>query len=282
MAIFIACSESNTYRVRKEYLRSVIRKDISWFDYVGSGEVVTRLGSDALLLKDAVGEKIPLTVMSTSTFVTSFVVAFYRSWKLTLVMLSTVPLLVLAISATAINNSRSQKIILQLYATAGTIANESISFIRTVTSFNAQIKRSNAYNESLLEARKTGVKKALKAGIFLGLFSFFLYCTYSLTFWYGHILLMNNEVSTGSVINILFVILVGCFAVGNIAPNVQALSSGISASSKIFETIDHIPNIDSISEEGIRIEKQNLKGKIEFKNVEVFTRLIQVYLPNQK
>ena len=71
-------------------------------------------------------------------FVVGLGVAFWYSWKLTLVICSLFPLIITA--GVALNkllvqgNTKSQK----LYADAGAVSDEAISMIRTVVSFGTQ------------------------------------------------------------------------------------------------------------------------------------------------
>jgi ATP-binding cassette subfamily B (MDR/TAP) protein 1 len=80
--------------------------------------------------------------------------------------------------------------------------------------------------------------------------------------------LKNDEITAGTVVNVFFAVLIGAFSLGQIAPDIQAFSFGIGAGAKIFETIDRVPTIDPYNEEGIKIPKELLVGKIELKNVE--------------
>ena len=61
--------------------------------------------------------------------------------------------------------------------------------------------------------------------------------------------------------------MIGAFALGQIAPDLQAFSFAKSAGAKIFYTIDRVPEIDPYSSAGHTIEPENLKGKLELKSV---------------
>lgn len=163
---------------------------------------------------------------------------------------------------------RFQTRIQALYSKSGNVAEECISSARTVTAFNAQSKVSEVYNETLAGARKEGIKKFIATGIGLGFFTFFMYSSYSLCFWYGAILVSNGTITAGIVVNVFFAVLIGAFALGGIAPDLQAFSYGIGAGTKIFATIDRIPAIDSYSDDGKKIRKDQVLGRIELKDVE--------------
>lgn len=78
MAIFVYTSEASSFRIRKAYLKAVMRQNIGWFDQVGAGEVATRITNDTLLIQDGIGEKVPLCVASLATFLSGFVIAFIK------------------------------------------------------------------------------------------------------------------------------------------------------------------------------------------------------------
>ncbi|KAJ3269017.1 GTPase-activating protein [Terramyces sp. JEL0728] len=268
MATFVYTSEASCHRIRKEYLLAVMRQDIAWFDTVGAGEVSTRITNDTLLIQDGIGEKLPLAFASVATFIAGFAIAFYRSWKMTLMLLSVIPFIVVSAAIMNVAAGRFQTRISALYGSAGNIAEESISSVRTVASFNGQKKVSALYDESLGAARKEGIKKSYVVGLGLGVLMFFLYLAYSVAFWYGHILLNNNEITVGTVVNVFFAVLIGAFSLGQLAPDLQAFAFGIGAGNKIFETIERVPPIDAYDKGGYKIPKDNVEGKIELKDVE--------------
>ena len=71
-----------TQQIRELYLRAIFRQNIAFFDFLGSGEITTRISSDMNLVQDGVGQKIGLFVTGVSMFVAALIVGFVRSWKL--------------------------------------------------------------------------------------------------------------------------------------------------------------------------------------------------------
>ncbi len=71
-----------------------------------------------------------------STFVGGFAVAFFKGWKLTLVMVATLPLLVFSFAALAAVMSKTSSKGQLAYAEAGTTVEQVVSAIRTVRNLN--------------------------------------------------------------------------------------------------------------------------------------------------
>ena len=89
-------------------------------------------------VKEGTGDKVGLLIQFTSQFVAGFVIAFTYNWKLTLIMASLSPFLVISglfmakfmESATATESVQ--------YAKAGGSAEQALGSIRTVVAFNGQ------------------------------------------------------------------------------------------------------------------------------------------------
>lgn len=71
------------------------------------------------------------------------------------------------------------------YARAGAIADETLSSIRTVTSFNGQRKAVKQYNCELEKAENIGIKVGRNMGINSGLTLLIMYSIYSVGLWYA-------------------------------------------------------------------------------------------------
>ena len=110
--------------------------------------------------------------------------AFIKGWKLTLVILSVSPVIfvssvLFAKLAEALSSNE-----LKSYATAGAVAEEVFSSIRTVFAFNGVKKDHKRYEDKLDEAKKFGIKKATVNGALLGVLWLVINCSYALGDFY--------------------------------------------------------------------------------------------------
>ena len=65
--------------------------------------------------------------------------------------------------------------------------------------------------------------------------------------------------------NCLFAVIIASFSLSQVAPRVENFAKAIGAAQKIFQTIDRVPSIDSLSDKGER--PKDLQGHIGFRNV---------------
>lgn len=192
-------------------------------------------------------------------------IAFIKSWKLTLILSSTVFAIaaVMASGSTFIVKFNKQS--LESYALGGTVAEEVISSIRNATAFGTQDKLARQYDAHLIEAERWGKKLKIALAIMIAGMMGILYLNYGLSFWQGSRFIVKGEASLSDILTITLAIMIGAFSLGNVAPNAQAFTTSVAAASKIFNTIDRISPLDPMSEEGEKLE--HVEGTVELKNV---------------
>lgn len=262
---FIYAGEHVTQKIREHYLEAILRQNMAYFDKLGAGEVTTRITADTNLIQDGVSEKVGLTLTALATFVTAFVVAYARYWKLALICTSTIVALVLIMGGGSRFIIRFGKMSLDSYGAGGTVAEEVISSIRNATAFGTQDKLAKQYETHLAEAEKWGIKLQMILGVMIGAMFGIMFMNYGLGFWMGSRFLVNGEVEVGQVVTILMAILIGSFSLGNVSPNGQAFASALSAAVKIFSTIDRPSPLDPFSDEGEKLD--HFEGNIELRNI---------------
>jgi ATP-binding cassette, subfamily B (MDR/TAP), member 1 len=261
----IYTGEHISSKIRVHYLEACMRQNIAFFDKLGSGEVTTRITADTNLVQDGISEKVALTLTASATFVTAFVVGYVKSWKLTLILTATclaITVIVIAGSKLILEYNNQS---LESYALGGTIAEEAISSVRNIAAFGTQVKFARLYDRHLAEAEKHGYRSKFAFAIMVGLIMLVIYLNYGLAFWMGSRFLVKGETSLSSILTIIMSIVIGAFALGNVAPNAQAFTTAISAAAKIFNTIDRVSPIDATSNTGSRLP--NVKGTIELKHI---------------
>ncbi|KAF5864930.1 GTPase-activating protein [Aspergillus alliaceus] len=262
---FIYTGEHISQKIREHYLESILRQNMAYFDKLGAGEVTTRITADTNLIQDGISEKVGLTLTAISTFVTAFIVAYVKYWKLALICSSTIVALVLVMGGGSRFIVKYSKKSLDSYGAGGTVAEEVISSIRNATAFGTQDKLAKQYEAHLAEAEKWGVKNQLILGFMVGGMFGIMFSNYGLGFWMGSRFLVNGEVDVGQVLTVLMAILIGSFSLGNVSPNAQAFTNAVAAAAKIYTTIDRSSPLDPYSDDGEKPD--HIEGNIEFRNV---------------
>lgn len=253
---FVYTGDHIVQKIRIQYLRAILRQNIAFFDSIGAGEITSRITADTNLIQDGISEKIGLALTGLSTFVTAFIIAYIKFWKLALVCTSTLGALLLIMGAGSIGMLVYTKKALESTGRSSSLAEEILDSIRTVVAFDAQETLARKYDALLREAghpsRKSQVCFALMIG---GLFCV-MYLNYGLGFWMGSRYIVDNaNVEAGDILTILMAIILGSYNLGNVAPNGQAISSAIAAASKLYSTINRVSPLDHASKAGFTMPK---------------------------
>ncbi|MFH4979050.1 hypothetical protein AB6A40_005759 [Gnathostoma spinigerum] len=152
------------------------------------------------------------------------------------------------------------------YASAGAIAEGALSSIRTVIAFNGQQYEADRYDKALRGGMKSGIYKAAIIGLGLGLTFLSLFSSYTLAFWVGTNYIYEGYIDAGTLLTVFFSVMMGSLSLGQAGPQLAVLGVAQGAAGAIFEVIDRIPEIDTISRSGTR--PRDIKGYIKLKGVE--------------
>ncbi|XP_059632044.1 ABC transporter B family member 11-like isoform X1 [Cornus florida] len=263
---WMVTGERQAARIRCLYLKTILKQDIAFFDSEGkTGEIIDRMSGDTFLIQDAIGEKVGKFLVVVASFLGGFVIAFIKGWLLTLVMISSIPLLVISSAILTLLLVKLKSSGQVGYSQAAIVVEQTISSIRTVASFTGERQAIANYNKSLIKAYKSGVQEGLASGLSGGVFMFVIYSSYALAIWFGSKMIINKDYTGGDVLNVVMAVLTGSFSLGQASPCMSAFAAGRAAAFKMFETINRKSEIDPYDTNGLKLD--DIGGNIELKDV---------------
>ncbi|KAG4130409.1 hypothetical protein ERO13_D09G142000v2 [Gossypium hirsutum] len=259
--------ERQTTKMRIKYLEAALDQDIKYFDTeVRTSDIVFAINTDAVMVQDAISEKLGNFIHYMATFVSGFAVGFTAVWQLALVTLAAVPLIAVigAIHTTTLAklSAKNQEALSQ----GGNIVEQTVVQIRVVLAFVGESRALQAYSSALKVAQKIGYKTGFAKGMGLGATYFVVFCCYALLLWYGGYLVRHHYTNGGLAIATMFAVMIGGLGLGQSAPSMSAFVKAKVAAAKIFRIIDNKPGIDRNSESGLDLE--SVTGLVELKNVD--------------
>lgn len=259
--------ERQSTKMRIKYLEAALNQDIQYFDTeVRTSDVVYAINTDAVMVQDAISEKLGNFLHYIGTFVSGFVVGFTAVWQLALVTLAVVPLIAVigGIHTTTLAklSSKSQDALSQ----AGNTVEQTVAQIRVVLGFVGESRALQAYSSALRIAQRIGYRTGFAKGMGLGATYFVVFCCYALLLWYGGYLVRHHFTNGGLAISTMFAVMIGGLALGQSLPSMGAFVKARVAAAKIYRIIDHKPSIDRNGESGL--EPGSVTGLVELKNVD--------------
>ncbi|XP_034683654.1 ABC transporter B family member 15-like [Vitis riparia] len=262
-------SERQTSRMRMEYLKSVLRQEVGFFDKQAASsttfQVISTISSDAHSIQDVISEKIPNCLAHLSSFIFCLIVAFFLSWRLAVAALPFSLMFIIpgvGFGKLMMNLGMKMKV---AYGVAGEIAEQAVSSVRTVYSYAGECQTLDRFSHALQKSMKLGIKLGFTKGLLIGSMGT-IYAAWAFQAWVGTILVTEKGEGGGSVFISGVCVILGGLSIMNALPNLSFILEATAAATRIFEITDRIPEIDSENEKGKILAY--VRGEIEFKEVE--------------
>ncbi|KAI7854460.1 P-loop containing nucleoside triphosphate hydrolase protein [Circinella umbellata] len=265
-ACWVLSGERQARRIRQLYVHAILKQDMSWFDKAEEGSLTTRLATDTQMIQDGISEKLGLLIQMVASLITGVVIAMAKGWQLAVVMLAPIPILAGVSTAMSHFYSKYTQSTQNIYADAGSIAEQVFAGIRTVYAFTLQRRFLARYDKELEKAYATGTKRGVLLGCQFGAFLCVLFWSYGLAFWYGAKLADESKLAGPMVLVAFYAMLSGTMALLSLPLNLAAVSSACAAAHRIFAVIDRVPEIDPDAIHGIAHVK--LQGHIQFRDID--------------
>mgnify|MGYP001788240851 CR=1 FL=1 len=258
---FIRSGESALNRLRRDLFAHLTRLPMSFFQEQRAGVLSNRISADLGVVRDTLINTVPQAVRQSVVLVGGLIMIFVMSWKLSLIMLGSVPVVVLAIAFFGRKVRKHSKAAQDSLAEAGTVIEETVQGIADVKSFTNEGFEHARYSSSLtsfLEVTKRGAKNR---AAFLAFIIFALFGTIAFVVWYGARMYATGQISWENFAwFILFSIFVGA-SLGSFPEIISQLQQTSGATERLRELLDAKP------ERSDGDESVSLQGSLAFRNL---------------
>lgn len=264
LSLFVNFTENTLANIRLALYGNLIKLPMSFFSQKRVGELNSRLSSDISQIQDTLTTTIAEFLRQFILIVGGIIFLAVISPKLTLMMLSIVPLVAIAAVVFGRFIRKYSKKTQDTIAESQVIAEETLQGISNVKAFANEWYEIARYTSKIREI----VKIAIKGGQYRGYFaSFIILCLFGsivAVVWYGVILSIHGDITVGKLVSfVLYSIFVGA-SFGGIAELYAQIQKAIGATERVFELMDEIP--EKIN--ALRISTlERIRGEVEFENV---------------
>ena len=239
---------------------------LSYFDRHQSGDTLSRVTNDVDTIAQTMNQSLGTLVSNITLFLGSIIMMFYTNWIMALTAILSSLLGFMGMFAVL---AKSQKYFVAKQEELGNLnghIEEVYSGLNVVKAYNGKKesdKKFDEYNQKVCEANR---KSQFLSGImqpimnFIGNFGYVAVCIV------GALLTMNNIISFGVIIAFITYVRLFTNPLSQIAQSMTSLQSTAAASERVFEFLDEKEMADQ-SKINKTLDKNNVKGKIEFDNV---------------
>ncbi|KAM8806860.1 LOW QUALITY PROTEIN: bile salt export pump [Eudromia elegans] len=261
---FAKSGELLTRRLRKIGFQAMLGQEIGWFDDQRNspGALTTRLATDASQVQGATGSQIGMIVNSLANIGVAIIIAFYFSWKLSLVIMCFLPFLALsgAVQAKMLTGFASQD--KKALEATGRISSEALTNIRTVAGIGKEKMFVDSYEKHLETPYRAAIKKANVYGLCYGFAQCIVFIANSVSYRYGGFLVDAEGLHYSFVFRVISAIVTSGTALGRASSYTPNYAKAKTSAARFFQLVDRIPKISVYSDKGEKWD--DFKGSIEF------------------
>ena len=261
---FAQVSEKAMRDVRKNLYAKIITMPIFHFEKRRVGELMSRITSDITQLQDVLSITLAEFFRQVFTLVGGIALITYLSWKLTLFMLATFPVLVVAAIVFGKFIRKISKKSQDELAATNIIVVETFQSIQAVKSFTNESYEVNRYTSSLNRVIEAALKAATMRGAFVSFVIFALFGGIVGVVWYGAALVAQGDMILADLLTFIFYTAFIGGSVGGLGDIYAQLQKTIGSSDRILEILEDPSEIDLVSQES---PKAIEFGKITIENV---------------
>jgi ABC-type multidrug transport system fused ATPase/permease subunit len=235
---FIRSGEAALNRLRRDVFAHLVKLPVPFYQEQRSGALSNRVSADLGIVRDTLLNAVPQAVRHTVILIGGLIFIFVASWKLSLIMLGSVPVVVLAIAFFGRKVRGFSRDAQDSLAEAGTVIEETTQSIADVKAFGNEDFEARRYDRALDCFFQVTLRGARHRAAFLSFIIFALFGTIAFVTWYGSRMYANGEIGwTNFAAFILFSIFVGA-SLGSFPEIISQFQQTAGATDRLREILD--------------------------------------------
>jgi len=264
LSLFVNFTENTLANVRLALYTNLVKLPLSFFSQKRVGELNSRISNDIGQIQDTLTTTIAEFLRQFILIIGSFIMLASINWKLTIMMVSIVPIVGVAAVIFGKFIRKYSKTVQDKVAESQVVVEETMQGISIVKAFANEWYEIERYKQRISEVVKIGIKGGQFRGYFASFIIVCLFGTIVAVVWYGVTLAIGGEISVGELFTfILYSSYVGASS-GGIAELYSQMQKAIGATERVFELLDEVPEkINSTVSTNIK----KINGVVAFKNV---------------
>jgi ABC transporter fused permease/ATP-binding protein len=241
--LFSTTGEKVVANLRAQLFSRLVDQEIAFFDAQRTGELTSRLASDATVLQNTVSANISMALRHLAMVLGGVGLLFYTSGRLTALMLLVVPPVAVGSVVYGRKVRALSRKVQDALARASEVAEEGLSGIRTVRAFAAERREADRYNAAVQASFELARRRVRASSTFMGVMSFTGGLAAVLVLWLGGHLVLEGELSVGQLTAFLVYTLLIAISLGMLSDVWADFNRAGGAAERIFELIDRAPAI---------------------------------------
>ena len=249
--------------IRIQLYEKIVNLRLSFFDATPIGRLVTRTVSDIETLNDVFSEGLASIAGDLLQLFLILAVMFYADWRLTLIIVATVPFMIFSTYVFKEYIKKSFTEVRTAVANLNSFVQEHISGMLIVQMFHAEKQELTKFNRINEEHRDANIRGILAYSVFFPVADVIAAIGTGLVVWAASTYIVKEEMGVGTLTAFIMFINLFYRPIRMLADRFNTLQMGIVSTERILTLLD---STDYIQNNGT-IQADEIKGKIEFSDV---------------
>jgi len=264
--LFTRVSEKAMRDIRLKLYSKMMALPIPYIEQRRVGELTSRLTSDVTQLQDILSFTLAEFVRQITTVFLGICIIFWVSAKLSFVMLSAFPFIIVGAVVFGKFIRRLSKKVTDDLAGANTVAEESLQSIHSVKAFTNESYEVGRYESVLQFVVGNSLKAARYRGMFISFVILSVFGGIVLVLWYGLGLVESQELTIGKLVSFILYTTFIAAAAGGLGDLYGQIQKTIGASERIIEILETEDELEAQVKNPV-LSKDPVVGFIEFDHV---------------
>ena len=259
--LFVEVAQKSLADLRKALYGNLIRLPMGFFNKSRVGELSSRIAADISQIQDTFTLTFAELTRGLVTLVVGVVIIFVISTKLTLLMLGTFPVLMVAAIFFGRFIRKLSKAAQDSLADANVVVEESLQGVQNVKAFTNETYEANRYRRSINDVVRIAMRGARWRGAFSSFIILAIFGAIVLIMWFGSKLVAEGSIAAGDLAAFLFYTGLVGGSIGGFGEHYSQLQKTLGATERVFELLEEQPE-DSTQERDLQID-----GRVTYDNV---------------
>ena len=263
--LFAIVTENSLAQIRIDLYNKLLSQPLSFFEKNRVGDVVSRLSTDVEKLQTAFSITLPEFLRQIIVFVVGVALLLVYSIKLTIVMLSVFPLVIILAIIFGRYIKKLAKDRQEYLAQTNVIVDETFQSFQSVKAYVNEKFELNRYSAKMFELVEIALKYARAKGVFFTFIITGLFGALFFILWMGGIEVYKNNLSVEELTAFIFYAMVIGGSIAGLGNQYTELLGALGATERVKEILDEEKELDIV--EGA-VPAITFTRNISFKNVD--------------
>lgn len=244
--------------LRDRLWKKLLVLPVSYYDNHQTGETISRMTNDTALVKQLITEHLSNFLGGIISIVGSIAVLFYLDWKMTLIMLTAVPLAMAILFPLGRRMHKISKGLQDETAKFTAVLTQVLSEIRLVKSSNAESKEYNSGKKGITALFTYGLKEAKIQALISPIVSFVLMMLLVVIIGYGGMRVSSGALTAGGLVAFILYLIQIIMPMSQLTMFFTQLQKTMGATERIIDILD-VKEEDYASGHNVENAKQPIR-----------------------